>query len=152
MSAAEAESRVQGVIDLKVAREDPDRVRRSQRSRGEDPALVDILLAADVARRAAISTADTLRADQKGASKSVGSASPHERPTLLELAHQAQVGVAAATHTVKNLRRAGLLQICGTRRVAYRNRPVAEYAPASQPIELTAVHALQSTLHCWVKP
>lgn len=75
-----------------------------------------------------------------------------QRPTLLELAHQAQVGVEAATHTVKNLRRAGLLQICGTRRVAYRNRPVAEYAPASQPIELTAVQSLQSTLHCWVKP
>ncbi|MDD2728307.1 hypothetical protein [Malikia sp.] len=75
-----------------------------------------------------------------------------QSPTLLELAHQAQVGVAAATHTVKNLRRAGLLQICGTRRVAYRNRPVAEYAPVSQPIELAAVHSLQSTLHSWVKP
>lgn len=72
-----------------------------------------------------------------------------QRPTLLELAHQAQVGVEAATHTVKNLRRAGLLQICGTRRVAYRNRPVAEYAPASQPIELTAVQSLQSTINRW---
>jgi seryl-tRNA synthetase len=96
VSAAEAESRVQGVIDLKVAREDPDRVRRSQRSRGEDPALVDILLAADVARRAAISTADTLRADQKGASKSVGSASPDERPTLLEHAKRLAAEVREA--------------------------------------------------------
>jgi len=91
-----AESRVQGVIDLKLVREDPDGVRRSQLSRGEDPALVDVLLAADIARRAAISTADTLRAEQKGASKSVGSASPEERPALLERAKQLAAGVREA--------------------------------------------------------
>ncbi len=53
------------MIDLKLLREDPDAVRRSQQSRGEDPSLVDALLAADAARRDAISTADTLRAEQK---------------------------------------------------------------------------------------
>ena len=63
------------MIDLKLLRDDPERVRASQRARGEDPGLVDALLAADVARRAAVSTADTLRADQKVASKSVGKAS-----------------------------------------------------------------------------
>jgi len=84
------------VIDLKLVREDPDGVRRSQLSRGEDPALVDVLLAADIARRAAISTADTLRAEQKGASKSVGSASPEERPALLERAKQLAAGVREA--------------------------------------------------------
>ena len=83
-----AESRVQDVIDLKLVREDPDRVRRSQLSRGEDPALVDLLLDADTARRAAISEGDGLRAEQKGASKSVGSASPEDRPALLERAQQ----------------------------------------------------------------
>lgn len=71
------------MIDLKLVREDPDAVRRSQLSRGEDPALVDALIAADVARRSAIATADTLRADQKAASKKVGSASSDERPALL---------------------------------------------------------------------
>jgi seryl-tRNA synthetase len=79
---------VQDVIDLKVVREDPEAVRRSQQRRGEDPALVDVLLAADTARRAAISTADTLRADQKAASKNVGSATPEDRPALLERAKQ----------------------------------------------------------------
>lgn len=78
------ESRVQGVIDLKLLREDAEAVRRSQLSRGEDPALVDALLEADTARRAAISAADTLRAEQKTASRSVGSATPDERPALLE--------------------------------------------------------------------
>lgn len=84
------------MIDLKLVREDPDRVRRSQLSRGEDPALVDVLLGADAARRAAISVADTLRAEQKGASKSVGSASPEERPALLERAKQLAAEVREA--------------------------------------------------------
>jgi seryl-tRNA synthetase len=79
---------VQVVIDLKLVREDPDAVRRSQRSRGEDPTLVDALLAADVARRSAISAADTLRADQKAASRGVGAASPEDRPVLLARAKQ----------------------------------------------------------------
>jgi seryl-tRNA synthetase len=61
-------------------------VRESQRNRGEDPALVDTLLAADTARRTAISTADSLRADQKTASKKVGAASADERPALLQRA------------------------------------------------------------------
>jgi seryl-tRNA synthetase len=71
------------VIDLKLLRDDPDLVRASQRARGEDPALVDALLDVDAARRAAISSADNLRAEQKAASKRVGSATPDERPALL---------------------------------------------------------------------
>ena len=89
------------MIDLKVLREDPDAVRRSQVSRGEDPALVDTLLAADAARRSAISTADTLRAEQKSASKSVGAASPGDRPAKLahakELAEQVKAAESAQT-------------------------------------------------------
>lgn len=83
------------MIDLKLLREDPERVRRSQINRGEDPALVDALLAADTARRAAVSAADSLRAEQKTASKAVRAASAEERPALLarakELAEQVKV-------------------------------------------------------------
>jgi seryl-tRNA synthetase len=86
------------VIDLKLLRENPDAVRQSQTSRGEDPALVDTLLAADTARRTAISTADSLRAEQKAASKKVGAAAADERPALLqrakELAEQVKVAEA----------------------------------------------------------
>ncbi|MGB9227278.1 serine--tRNA ligase [Mycobacterium sp.] len=89
------------MIDLKQLREEPDVVRRSQLNRGEDPALVDALLSADAARRAAISSADTLRAEQKAASKSVGAASPEERPALLarakDLAEQVKAAEAAQT-------------------------------------------------------
>ncbi|MFR9871591.1 serine--tRNA ligase, partial [Corynebacterium striatum] len=49
------------MIDLKFLRENPDVVRASQVTRGEDPALVDQLLAADEARRSAILAADELR-------------------------------------------------------------------------------------------
>ena len=84
------------MIDLKLVREDPDAVRRSQLSRGEDPALVDTLIAADTHRRAAISVADTLRAEQKAASTSVGSASADERPALLEHAKSLAAGVKEA--------------------------------------------------------
>ena len=91
------------MIDLKLLRDHPDAVRESQQKRGEDPTLVDTLLAADTARRTAISTADSLRADQKAASKKVGSASPDERPALLqhakELAEQVKAAEALQSET-----------------------------------------------------
>ena len=64
------------MIDLKLLREDPDAVRASQRARGEDPELVDTLLTADSARRAAIATADRLRAEHKALGRIIGSAPP----------------------------------------------------------------------------
>jgi seryl-tRNA synthetase len=84
------------VIDLKLLREDPDRVRRSQRARGEDPALVDALLQADAQRRAAISAADNLRAEQKSVSRSVSAASPDQRPSLLQRARELAADVKKA--------------------------------------------------------
>ena len=84
------------MIDLKLLRDDPDLVRASQRARGEDPGRVDALLDADAARRAAISAADNLRAEQKAASKLVGKASPDERPALLARAKELAEEVKAA--------------------------------------------------------
>lgn len=84
------------MIDLKVLREDPDAVRRSQISRGADPALVDVLLAADTERRAAIAAADGVRAEQKAASKKVGAATAAERPALLAAAKELAEQVKAA--------------------------------------------------------
>lgn len=84
------------MIDLKVLRENPDAVRASQLARGEDPGLVDALADADTARRAAISAADNLRAEQKSASRLVGKASPEERPALLAAAKDLAEKVRAA--------------------------------------------------------
>jgi seryl-tRNA synthetase len=71
------------MIDLKVLREDPDRVRISQRARGADEAAVDALIAADERRRKAVAAADSLRAEQKTLGKQVGRASGAERGELL---------------------------------------------------------------------
>ncbi|MBV7296078.1 serine--tRNA ligase [Corynebacterium sp. TAE3-ERU12] len=84
------------MIDLKFLRENPDIVRDSQRTRGEDPELVDQLLDADVRRREAISTADSLRAEHKGFGKKIGQASKEDRPALLEEAKKLSDKVKAA--------------------------------------------------------
>jgi seryl-tRNA synthetase len=74
------------MIDLKFLRENPETVRESQRTRGEDPELVDRLLEADQRRRDAISAATTARTEAKAFSKSMGKkmkdASPAERDEL----------------------------------------------------------------------
>ena len=84
------------MIDLRVLRDDPDLVRASQRARGADPSLVDVLLAADESRRAAVAKADTLRAEQKTVSASVRSAGAEERPAILTRAKELSVAVKEA--------------------------------------------------------
>lgn len=54
---------------------------------------------------------------------------PERAPTLLELAHHARVGYAAARRTVSNMRRAGVLEPVRDREVDYRHKPVKEYSP-----------------------
>ena len=76
-------SNLGAVIDLRLVRDDPDRVRASQRARGEDEAAVDALLAADDRRRAAVTRADALRAEQKAIGRVISQATPAERPHLL---------------------------------------------------------------------
>ena len=86
------------MIDLRIVRDDPDLVRASQRVRGEDPGLVDVLLDADSTRRSAIVEADSLRSEQKALGKQVGKASGDEKAALLakgkELADQVKAAVA----------------------------------------------------------
>ncbi|QPK79020.1 serine--tRNA ligase [Corynebacterium lizhenjunii] len=84
------------MIDLKFLRENPDVVRQSQITRGEDPALVDQLISADERRRAAIVQADQLRSEQKAFGKKIGQASPEERPALLEGSNELKAKVKAA--------------------------------------------------------
>ncbi|PRW63001.1 serine--tRNA ligase [Actinopolyspora mortivallis] len=84
------------MIDLKTLREDPEAVRASQRARGEDPALVDALLAADERRRSAVANADDLRAEQKRMGKEVGRASGEERQQLLSRAKELATRVKEA--------------------------------------------------------
>ncbi len=84
------------MIDLKVLREDPDRVRASQRARGEAIDAVDALIGADARRRKAIAAADSLRAEQKTLGKQVGRARGAEREELLTHAKQLAADVKSA--------------------------------------------------------
>ena len=84
------------MIDLRALRADPDAFRRSQRARGADPALVDVVLAADERRRAAVTAADTLRAESNTASKAIQTAPPADRPALIEKAKTLKDSVRAA--------------------------------------------------------
>lgn len=71
------------MIDPKLLRTDPDRVRRSQIARGADPSVVDDLVAADESRRHAIAAHESLRAEQKGLGKKIAKASGGEKTELL---------------------------------------------------------------------
>ncbi|HEX4703417.1 MAG TPA: serine--tRNA ligase [Pseudonocardiaceae bacterium] len=84
------------MIELKTVRENPALVRASQRARGEDETLVDSLLAADERRRAAVSRADGLRAEQKLLGKQVGRAAGDERAALLAKGRELAAEVKAA--------------------------------------------------------
>lgn len=63
---------------------------------------------------------------------------PERSPTMLELAHHAQVGLVAARRTIDNMRRAGILVAVRERKVDYRNRPVAEYCPRKRVPQIAA--------------
>ncbi|MHC3471262.1 serine--tRNA ligase [Streptomyces sp. 7R007] len=84
------------MIDLRLLREDPDRVRASQRARGEDVALVDALLSADERRRSSGVRFDELRAEQKSLGKLIPKASGDEKAELLKKASQLAADVKAA--------------------------------------------------------
>jgi seryl-tRNA synthetase len=90
------------VIDLRLLRDDPDRARASQRARGEDPGLVDALLAADEQRRTSLTRFQSLRAEQKAFGKQVASASGDERAALVEKAQALAAEVKAAEAEVND--------------------------------------------------
>ncbi|MDR6863329.1 serine--tRNA ligase [Phycicoccus sp. 3266] len=71
------------MIDIKLLREDPDRVRASQRARGEDEGVVDAVLSADDRRRASLTEFERLRAEQKSMGKQVAQAQGEEKHALL---------------------------------------------------------------------
>ena len=96
------------MIDLKLLRDDPDRVRESQRRRGEDPGVVDRLLDADELRRAAEQSFGALRSEQNALSKHIGylqgrlkKSSGDERPQVQAEVDAALAGTADLADRVK---------------------------------------------------
>ncbi len=98
------------MIDLRLLRDQPDLVRASQRARGEDEGLVDAVLAADEARRAAATRYDNLRAEQKTLGKQVATASGADKAALLSRTkalsgevQEADAATVAAGETLRTL-------------------------------------------------
>ncbi|MDQ1585531.1 MAG: seryl-tRNA synthetase [Actinomycetota bacterium] len=89
------------MLDPRILRDDPERVRASQRARGEDDGLVDAILDTDRSRRAAIVRFDTLRNEQKTLGRQVANATGDEKAALLartkELSGEVKTAEAAQT-------------------------------------------------------
>jgi seryl-tRNA synthetase len=71
------------VIDPRLLREDPDRVREGQTKRGLSPDVVDQAIAADERRRSSIAEFEKLRAEQKALGKQIPRAEGDEKAELL---------------------------------------------------------------------
>ena len=71
------------MIDPRVLRDDPDRVRAAQAKRGLSADVVDRALSADSARRAAIADFEAKRAEQKQLGKLIPKAQGEEKAELL---------------------------------------------------------------------
>ena len=101
------------MIDIKLLRDEPDRVRASQLARGEDPGIVDAILAADERRRSSLGEFEALRAAQKAVSKDVGAAmgafqrakkaGAPDAAHLESVAHAARAKAAHLSDQVKDL-------------------------------------------------
>jgi seryl-tRNA synthetase len=89
------------VIDPQLLRDDPDVIKASQAARGASVEIVDDAVAADAARRGAITAFEALRAEQNAFGKTVAKAPKDEKAALVQQAQAlaAQVKEAQATVT-----------------------------------------------------
>jgi seryl-tRNA synthetase len=98
------------MIDPRILREEPDRVRASQAKRGLPDDVVDRAVAADQARRQAITTFEAKRAEQKQLGKQIAQAQGDERTPLLartkELATEVRAAEATQTEAEETWRQA----------------------------------------------
>jgi len=91
------------VIDLQLLRDHPDVIKASQEARGASVSVVDDAVAADAARRSAITAFEALRAEQNAFGKTVAKAPKDEKAALVQQAQalaakvkEAQAEVTAA--------------------------------------------------------
>ncbi|MBA8990922.1 seryl-tRNA synthetase [Curtobacterium pusillum] len=94
------------MIDPQLLRDNPDVIKASQEARGASVAVVDEAVAADAARRSAITSFESLRAEQNAFGKTVAKAPKDEKAALVQQAQalagqvkEAQAEVTAAEET-----------------------------------------------------
>ncbi len=74
------------MIDLQLLRDHPDVIKASQEARGASVSVVDDAVAADTARRSAITAFEALRAEQNAFGKTVAKAPKDEKAALVQQA------------------------------------------------------------------
>ena len=94
------------MIDIKLVRANPDEVRRSQIARGDDPGVVEAILAADERRRSSLSGFEAARSEQKSFGKLVAAAKGDEKTALLAQVKELSERVKALEQENRELRRA----------------------------------------------
>lgn len=88
------------MIDPQILRENPELIRSSLRVRNGDESLVDTAIAADQARREAISAFEALRAEQNAKGKDVAKATGEQKSALLAAVKDLATTVKSATAAV----------------------------------------------------
>ena len=91
------------MIDLAALRQDPEAVKKSQAARGESVELVDQVVVADVARRAALGEFESLRANQKVIGAQVAKAQGDEKQALLAETKTLSDQVKAAESALRDI-------------------------------------------------
>ncbi|WIB14895.1 serine--tRNA ligase [Curtobacterium sp. MCPF17_050] len=101
------------MIDPQLLRDEPDLIKASQAARGASVDVVDQAVAADAARRSAITAFEALRAEQNAFGKTVAKAPKDEKAALVQQAQalaakvkEAQATVTAAEDTFNSVVRA----------------------------------------------
>jgi seryl-tRNA synthetase len=87
------------VIDPQLLRDEPDVIKASQAARGASVDVVDEAVAADAARRSAITSYEALRAEQNAFGKTVAKAPKDEKAALVQQAQALAAGVKEAQAT-----------------------------------------------------
>lgn len=122
------------MIDPRVLRDDPDRIRAAQAKRGLSAESVDRALAADTARRTAIAEFEAKRAEQKQLGRLIPQASGEQRQELLArtktLAAEVKATEAAQAAAEQEWR-AAVLEI---------PNPAADEAPAGGEDDFVVLH------------
>ena len=85
------------MIDVRDLCENPENYRASQRARGAEPSVVDSIIAADAARKAAITSFEALRAEQNAFGKKVAQAKGEEKVALLAEVKELAAAVKTAS-------------------------------------------------------
>ncbi|GAA1779842.1 serine--tRNA ligase [Agromyces lapidis] len=104
-------ARLARVIDPVLLRENPDLIKRSQELRGESSELVDDAVAADAARRTAITVFEALRAEQNAFGKQVAQAPKDAKAALVAQAQELAGKVKAANQAVSDAEAAFTLAV-----------------------------------------